>query len=121
MLKILTAPHPVLTKKSKPISDFGPKTKDFCHQLSETLLSCQNPTGVGLAAPQVGKNWQIFVIGLPGEKPTAFINPKIVSHSQEKTFFLIENEKGQKGEPFLEGCLHCLKFSAPLSAGQKLK
>jgi peptide deformylase len=121
MLKILTAPHPVLTKKSKPISDFGPKTKDFCRQLSETLLSCQNPTGVGLAAPQVGKNWQIFVISLPGEKPTAFINPKIVSHSQKKTFFLIENEKGQKGEPFLEGCLSLPKIFGAVKRWPEIK
>ena len=105
MLKILTAPHPALTKKSKPISDFGPKTRNFCHLLSKTLLSCQNPSGIGLAAPQVGKNWQIFTIALPGERPIVFVNPKIISHSQKKTYFLLEDEKGKKKEPFLEGCL----------------
>ncbi|MBP8590921.1 peptide deformylase [Candidatus Shapirobacteria bacterium] len=105
MIKVLTAPHPILAKKSKPVNDFGQKTKDFCRLLSETLLSCQNPSGIGLAAPQVGKNWQIFVIALPGEKPTIFINPKIISHSKEKAYFLLENGKSKNKEPFLEGCL----------------
>ena len=100
-MKIITVPNPILIRKSEPITNFDSKLENFCQNLSKTLANTKN--GIGLAAPQAGKNWRIFTIALPGKKPQIFINPKITYHSKEKKYFQLRNNNHQ--EPFLEGCL----------------
>lgn len=97
ILPIVTYNDPVLRKKTEPITEFSNETRQFVADLFETMY---NSEGVGLAAPQVGKSIQVFVIDadnmmdedeeLPG--PMAFINPKIV-------------EKKGRQIPMDEGCL----------------
>ncbi|GAB5409869.1 MAG: peptide deformylase [Balneolaceae bacterium] len=97
VLPIVTYNDPVLREKTKPITEFSEETRKFIADLFETMY---NSEGVGLAAPQVGKSLQVFVIDadnmmdedeeLPG--PMAFINPKII-------------EKKGRQIPMDEGCL----------------
>lgn len=86
-LKIRTYGDPCLRKKSVPIQEVGPAHRMLITSLIETMH--QNK-GVGLAAPQVGINEQLFVADL-GDGPMAFINPQIL--------------KRRGSEVMEEGCL----------------
>ena len=78
---------PCLRKKSVPVKKVGPSERMLIASMIETM---QGHKGIGLAAPQVGINEQIFVADI-GEGPIAFINPRI------------KNKKGS--EVMEEGCL----------------
>lgn len=86
-LKIRIYGDPCLRKKSLPVREVGPAQRMLIASLIETML--QNK-GVGLAAPQVGINEQIFVADI-GDGPMAFINPHIL--------------KRRGAEVMEEGCL----------------
>ena len=73
-LKIRIYGDPCLRKKSVPIEEVGPAQRVLIASLTETMH--QNK-GVGLAAPQVGINEQLFVADV-GDGPMAFINPRIL-------------------------------------------
>ena len=118
-MKIVTVPNPILIKKSKSITSFDSRLKNFCQNLVKTLLNAKNPSGIGLAAPQVGKNRRIFTIALPDKKPQIFINPKITHHSQEKKYFHLKSDGHQ--EPFLEGCLSIPKTYGAVKRWPKIK
>jgi peptide deformylase len=57
-----------------------PELKQLIEDLAETMYAAP---GVGLAATQVGENWQIFVVDCAAEGQTsdlrAFVNPEILS------------------------------------------
>lgn len=76
----------ILRAKSKPINVFDDELKQLIGSMQETLVSTE--IGIGLAAPQVGKNIQLFVIAKEFEEQTdghlVFINPEITDYSQEK-------------------------------------
>lgn len=86
-LKIRTYGDPCLRRKSVPVKEVGAAQRILIASLIETMH--QNK-GVGLAAPQVGINEQIFVADI-GEGPMAFINPQIL--------------KKRGSEVLEEGCL----------------
>lgn len=80
--KVLTYGTPSLREKSKEVHKVSKKIKDLVSDLLDTLYS-QN--GVGLAAPQIGENYRVFVIdtssGDEPLNPVIFINPKIIKKS----------------------------------------
>jgi len=80
--KILTYGTPSLREKSKEVHKVSKKVKDLINDLLDTLYS-QN--GVGLAAPQIGENYRVFVIDTSSGdnplNPMIFINPKIIKKS----------------------------------------
>lgn len=80
--KILTYGNLSLREKSKEIHKVSKKIKDLVKDLLDTMYS-QN--GVGLAAPQIGENYRVFVIdtssGDEPLNPMVFINPKIIKKS----------------------------------------
>ena len=65
---------PCLRRKSKPVKEVGPIERVLINALFETMKSHK---GVGLAAPQVGINEQIFVVDT-GKDTFAVVNPKII-------------------------------------------
>lgn len=70
---------PCLRKKSAEVKHIGPGERLFIKAL---LAAMYESKGVGLAAPQVGINQQIFVADTgDGAGPSAFINPKILKKS----------------------------------------
>ncbi|MEK7571898.1 MAG: peptide deformylase [Patescibacteria group bacterium] len=107
MLSIVQSPNKVLSQKAKPVTSIDKRIRDLLREMEETLLSAQDPEGVGLAAPQVGKAVQIFIVKQSPKSPLlTFINPKIESRMQAphevhggKT--KTKNKKGVQ----LEGCL----------------
>jgi peptide deformylase len=86
-LKIRIYGDPCLEKKSKAVKEVGPVERMLISAMFETMIACK---GVGLAAPQVGINEQIFVVDT-GKEIFAAINPKII--------------KGTGSEVMEEGCL----------------
>jgi len=73
-LKIRLYGDPCLEAKSKPVKEVGPVERMLIAAMFETMIASK---GVGLAAPQVGINEQIFVVDT-GKEVFAAINPKII-------------------------------------------
>jgi len=73
-LKIRFYGDPCLETKSRAVKEVGPVERMLIAAMFETMLACK---GVGLAAPQVGINEQIFVVDT-GQDVFAAINPKII-------------------------------------------
>ncbi len=105
ILPIVAYGDPVLRKMGKEIDQDYPNLKELIANMKETMY---NASGVGLAAPQIGKAIRLFVIdaspfaeddNLEEEEKTTlknfvrvYINPKIL------------NEEGEEWT-FNEGCL----------------
>ena len=73
-LKIRLYGDPCLETKSKAVKEVGPVERMLIAAMFETMIACK---GVGLAAPQVGINEQIFVVDT-GKEVFAAVNPKII-------------------------------------------
>ncbi len=80
--KVLKYGTASLREPSKDVHKVSSKIKDLVKDLLDTMYT-QN--GVGLAAPQIGVNYRVFVIDVSGEKeplnPMVFINPKFIKKS----------------------------------------
>ena len=89
--EIVTLPDPVLRKKTRKISDFGPELQILVDDMVETM---RQAPGVGLAAPQVGIPLQLIVVeyGEQDEdqeieaprKLYTIVNPEIIRVSDEQ-------------------------------------
>ncbi len=103
-LEIVTYPAKVLRQKASAVAEVTAEVRDVAERMLQLMHKAE---GVGLAAPQVGLRWRLFVAEVdddgkerlahsdppsatPG--PLVFINPKIVR---------LEGPP----EPFEEGCL----------------
>lgn len=104
-IKILTHPNPILRNKSTNVDLIDDSVRKFVQDMIKLLLS-QN--GLGLAAPQVGKNVKIFIVNKKlgeklkkDEKPVfyVFINPRINWKSSDKS----SDWEGCLSLPGLEG------------------
>ena len=73
-LKVRLYGDPCLETKSKAVKDVGPVERMLIAAMFETMIAYK---GVGLAAPQVGINEQIFVVDT-GKEIFVAINPKII-------------------------------------------
>lgn len=100
MVKIVIAPNNILIQKAKKIDGIDKEILKIISDMKQALLSAEDPEGVGLAAPQIGKSLSIFVM-----KPTpksiikVFINPEILREEEKNDI------KKKKGPTKLEGCL----------------
>ena len=83
ILKITINPNPILRKVSEEISpeEIGSKKiNELCLNMAETMVK---KDGVGLAAPQVGKNIRAVVVNTK-DGPVFMVNPKIKNKSLTK-------------------------------------
>ena len=92
ILEIVTLPAPILRQKTRPVTDFGPEFQELIENMIETMRSA---SGVGLAAPQIGRSLRMAVIeDLPKEDEEGneipdsrdlfvIVNPEIVWESRE--------------------------------------
>lgn len=78
-----------LREPSKEVHKVSKKISELVHDLLETMYA---KNGVGLAAPQIGVNYRVFVIDVSSNdeplQPLVFINPKII----KKSGAIISNE-----------------------------
>jgi len=100
MSSLVQLPNPILTTPSKPVTFFDKKLTSMIADMKHVLVSAKNPKGVGLAGPQAGFPYQIFLTK-PTDKDVirVFINPKILASSKNMTKSVPERENK------LEGCL----------------
>ncbi|MFA5107404.1 MAG: peptide deformylase [Patescibacteria group bacterium] len=95
-LKVITLGDKRLRQKSVPIADpSDPKIREFTKDLANTMYQSD---GVGIAAPQVGKNIRVVVIGVKSG-PLVMINPSI----SRKSWRQVEAEEGCLSVPGVFG------------------
>ena len=78
--QIRTYGDPVLASKAATVADIDAKVVRIVDEMFSTLY--RSDSGVGLAAPQVGIQRQIFVWDM-GDDPLVVINPEIVESDGE--------------------------------------
>lgn len=90
-LQIVHYPASVLRQKAKPVPAVTEEVKAVAIRMLELM---HEAPGVGLAAPQVGLNWRMFVTNHTGEPEDdlVFINPVL-------------SEPSRVTEDYEEGCL----------------
>ncbi len=102
MKPIVHTPNPILTTPAKTVTWFDKRLLRLVKDMEETLKATRKPKGVGLAAPQIGEPYRVFITKpSPKDKIRVFINPEIISMSNDNNDErqLIQREKQ------LEGCL----------------
>ncbi len=123
MLKIVTAPNPVLSEIAKPISKVNASITTIIEEMKKTLAKTNDPKGVGLAAPQVGKQLRIF-IAKPTDKSKvlAFINPVIarISADEDQRSSVSKSVKIKSASKKLEGCLSLPTIWGPVLRASSL-
>ena len=81
-LKIVLYPDPVLRRPAEPIDPADAEVQAVARRMIELMHAAP---GVGLAAPQVGLPWRLFVANDTGEPADdrVFINPSLVDPTPE--------------------------------------
>jgi len=82
MLEIVTYPNPILKEKCRPISN--PTDLEIKQLITDMTSAMRAHQGLGLAAPQVGKNINLFLTEVDDEL-LVFINPEIQKLSGRET------------------------------------
>ena len=90
ILPIVTYNDPILRQTSTPVEGLSKEIEELIENMFETMY---NSSGVGLAAPQIGKSLQLFVIDTDvmtedsedeeDYGPMVFINPEIIEKRGE--------------------------------------
>lgn len=84
ILPILKAPHPRLTKVSRPVERFDGALAELAESMLETMYAAN---GIGLAAPQVDVLLRLVVMDLHQEDeppdPQILVNPEVLEASAE--------------------------------------
>ena len=116
--KILLSSDPVLRQKSKPVTHFDKKVMKLIQDLKDTLSIQKDPEGVGLAAPQIGKNLRVFVANYKGFERVV-VNPEIIKIEKYKKDPHAAKVSRSKRE-ILEGCLSLPYYYGPLKRAAKI-
>jgi peptide deformylase len=112
ILKFVDIKDPTLRLKAKPVGQIDKKIIDLILDMKETLRAADDPEGIGLAAPQIGKSIQLFIISYDGTERVV-INPKIISINQ------IKKLKKTKDRT-LEGCLSLPHYYGPIKRSERI-
>ena len=120
ILPIVGYGDPILKKKAQIVEKNYPDLKSLISDMFETMY---NASGVGLAAPQIGKSIRLFIIDT-----SAFDNKDFEETSGFKTATLkkvfinpeIINESGE-AKPFEEGCLSIPNVREIINRKSKIK
>ena len=108
-MEIVKQPNPILSKKLELVKKITPEIKELVSGMKKAMIESR---GIGLAANQVGRDLQIFVIDekLAEENnvPDIYINPEITEYSKE----LGEME---------EGCLSMPDYWRQIKRSKKIK
>jgi peptide deformylase len=79
-MDILPYPHPALRWKSKPIQEINDELRRVVAEMFELMYAAK---GIGLAAPQVGLPYRLFILNLTADpelkdEEVVFLNPEIL-------------------------------------------
>lgn len=106
--KIVPTKDPKLRSETKEIKKIDKKILSILEDMRETLKAQKDPQGVGLAAPQIGQPYKIFMMVDRGKILTVF-NPKIIRLSKDDN-----DPREEGGEYIMEGCLSLPHFYGPV-------
>lgn len=118
ILDVVLAPHEVLSAKAAKIEKIDDNVLQLIEDMKETLVAQTDPEGIGLAAPQVGRSVQLFIVKPEKESPfDIYINPKIelLPEKEPKT------RKKTKDSRRLEGCLSLKVIWGTVKRAKKVK
>ena len=113
--KIVKDSNPTLRQKSVEVAEITPEIISFVNQMHDYLVASQDSTisekynlreGVGLAAPQVGRNIKALVVYF--EEPTEE-GTRIIDHRLINPKIILESVK----EVYLSGGEGCLSVDNP--------
>lgn len=115
MKPVVTIPHSMLSTPAKTVTQFDKRLAKLVAEMKSTLVVAKNPKGVGLAAPQIGEPWRVFITRPKEESAIrVFVNPEIIKRSDEKTDGIPERENK------LEGCLSIPKIWGKVTRAKTL-
>lgn len=101
LLEIVTLPNNLLRQKMRPVTQFDDDLQELIENMIETM---RQANGVGLAAPQIGRNKQLAVIET---LPDYDDNDEEIPNSRD--LFVIVNPEiiwfSRSTETAVEGCL----------------
>ncbi|MFU8828827.1 MAG: peptide deformylase [Phycisphaerales bacterium] len=99
-LRIVKYPAEVLRRKASPIAEITDEVREVAKRMIDLMYEAE---GIGLAAPQVGLEWRMFVLDIPedeeGERsaetqpmtattgPMVFINPTVSGFSRDLVIY----------------------------------
>lgn len=106
-LHILHYPAAVLRQKAKPIAEVTDEVRAVAEKMIQLMFEDE---GIGLAAPQVGLSWRMFVAHVPdSEDPDdeRSLNSDPVSATREPVVYInpVLSEPERDLVPWDEGCL----------------
>ncbi len=105
MKPIVHVPSDVLTAPAKTVTQFDKRLIKLIANMKAILKATRNPKGVGLAAPQIGESWRVFITRPKAADPIrVFVNPEIISRAEEVSDGVPERDNK------LEGCLSIPKI-----------
>lgn len=108
-MDITKEPSKILHKKLELVGEITPEITALIEEMRQTMIIAK---GVGLAANQIGKDLQIFVIdkGLAEEHqvPDAYVNPEMNEFSRDK-------------DEMEEGCLSIPDFWRQIMRSKKVR
>ena len=85
MIPLIYYPNQILRQTSKRITPLSDKQLDkLVLEMKESMVGHE---GIGLAAPQIGKNIKLFVATGDGKNIETFINPMIIKRSRQQIDF----------------------------------
>ncbi len=116
-MKLVDISHPALLEKAQRVTKIDANIKKILSGMKRVLQRAD--IGIGLAAPQVGVSYQIFLVSpnMPdatdkkNEPIDVYINPKIIARS---------NPIHSKGKKTLEGCLSIPEVWGPVARSKKI-
>lgn len=83
-IKTLGKDDRILRAQCSVVPDIDAGIRDFSQAMIETM---HIGNGIGLAAPQVGELFRMFVVHVQGDMPRVFINPEIIGTSMEMSAY----------------------------------
>lgn len=81
MISLVYHPDERLRHAAAPVEQIDGTTATLVQQMIKLM---NDERGIGLAGPQVGHMFRIFVVQVGNEEPQEFINPQIVGESLER-------------------------------------
>jgi peptide deformylase len=114
--KIVQSGNPVLREKSKEVGKIDKKVLKLIQDLKDTLAVQKDPEGVGLAAPQIGKNVRIFLASYK-DFHRVVINPIVLNVTER---IKAKKVKQKSKKEILEGCLSLPYYYGPLKRAAKI-
>ncbi len=102
-LQIVKYPAPVLRQKARPVDAVTENVRAVADRMLELMRQAQ---GIGLAAPQVGLNWRLFVVDIASteDHPLDVDPPEATDGPQVYINPVLSNPVGPPS-PMEEGCL----------------